>query len=129
VAGQPLEFHDVRDARQHGVVALYQELSIVPTISVAENIMLGADTPRRGLLVDWRELYRRAQHQLDRLNQRIPVRRLAGRLSPVQQTMVAIARALTAEAKVLILDEPTAALTDTEIIDLFAVLRALRDEG
>lgn len=129
VAGQPLEFHDVRDARQHGVVALYQELSIVPTTSVAENIMLGADTPRRGLLVDWRELYRRAQHQLDRLNQRIPVRRLAGRLSPVQQTMVAIARALTAEAKVLILDEPTAALTDTEIIDLFAVLRALRDEG
>ncbi|HLS49282.1 MAG TPA: sugar ABC transporter ATP-binding protein [Actinomycetaceae bacterium] len=129
VAGEPARFQDVREARRYGVVALYQELSIVPTISVAENIVLGGATPSRGPLVQWGELYRRAQYQLDRLNQRIPLRKLAGRLSPVQQTMVAIARALTADARVLILDEPTAALTDTEILDLFTVLRALRDEG
>ncbi|QCU76984.1 sugar ABC transporter ATP-binding protein [Citricoccus sp. SGAir0253] len=128
-AGEPVQFSGVRDAHRAGVVALYQELSIVPTISVAENILLGETTPTTAGVVRWSEVRRRAQRQLDRLNQRIPVRRLAGRLSPVQQTMVAVARALAADARVLILDEPTASLTDTEITDLFAVLRGLRAEG
>ncbi|MFF1254399.1 sugar ABC transporter ATP-binding protein [Pseudarthrobacter sp. NPDC058329] len=127
--GEQLEFANVRDAHKVGVVALYQELSIVPTISVAENILLGEQTPSRGGLVNWNALRTRAKEQLDRLNQRIPLGKLAGRLSPVQQTMVAVARALATDARVLILDEPTAALTDLEITDLFAVLRALRDEG
>ncbi|WP_258933720.1 ATP-binding cassette domain-containing protein [Nesterenkonia pannonica] len=80
--------------------------------------------------MSWRAMHRQARHYLDRLNQgNIPLRRLAGSLSPVQQTMVSVARALASNARVLILDEPTAALTDTEIQDLFAVLRGLRDEG
>ena len=127
--GEPVHFAGVKDAHQAGVVALYQELSIVPTISVAENILLGERTPNTAGLVRWPEANREARRHLDRLNQRIPVRRLAGQLSPVQQTMVAVARALAADARVLILDEPTASLTDTEIKDLFAVLRSLRDEG
>ena len=77
----------------------------------------------------WKQLRHHAQTLLDRLGQQINLRRLAGGLSPVQQTMVAVARALSIDAKVLILDEPTAALTDTEIEGLFAVLRSLRDEG
>jgi ABC-type sugar transport system ATPase subunit len=129
-AGQEVRFSGVRDAHHSGVVALYQETSIVPTISVAENILLGERTPSSGGLISWSRLYREARRQLDRLNQgHIPLRRLAGRLSPVQQTMVSVARALAADARVLILDEPTAALTDTEIRDLFAVLRALREDG
>ncbi|MFM9272390.1 sugar ABC transporter ATP-binding protein [Pseudarthrobacter sp. NKDBFgelt] len=127
--GEELRFGNVRDAHKEGVVALYQELSIVPTISVAENILLGEQTPSRGGLVNWRALRSRAKEQLDRLNQSIPLGKLAGSLSPVQQTMVAVARALATDARVLILDEPTAALTDLEITDLFAVLRTLRDEG
>ncbi|GGH36927.1 sugar ABC transporter ATP-binding protein [Microbacterium album] len=127
--GEPVDFSGVRAANRAGVVALYQELSIIPTISVAENIVLGDRAPSRAGFVRWAELNRRARLQLDRLNQRIPLGKLAGHLSPVQQTMVAVARALGSDARVLILDEPTASLTDTEIRDLFVVLRGLRDEG
>ena len=129
VAGEAVDFANVRAAHRTGVVALYQELSIVPTISVAENIMLGAGTHATLGFVRWKELRAHAQALLDRLGQKINLRRLAGGLSPVQQTMVAVARALSIDAKVLILDEPTAALTDTEIEGLFAVLRSLRAEG
>lgn len=127
--GRPLTLANVRVAGREGIVALYQELAVVPTISVAENIVLGERTPSRGGLVQWGEVRARARAQLKRLNQDIPLRRLAGDLSPVQQTMVAVARALAAEAQVLILDEPTASLTDSEIGDMFAVLRSLRDGG
>lgn len=129
VGGEPVDFSNVRAAHRAGVVALYQELSIVPTISVAENIVLGDDVPSTLGIVRWKELRMHARAQLDRLGQQINLRRLAGGLSPVQQTMVAVARALSIDAQVLILDEPTAALTDTETEDLFAVLRSLRDEG
>lgn len=127
--GEEVEFANVRVANRAGVVALYQELSIIPTISVAENILLGEQTPSRGGLVDWKTLRHRAQEQLKRLNQKISLGKLAGELSPVQQTMVAVARALATDARVLILDEPTASLTDTEITELFTVLRSLRDQG
>ncbi len=127
--GEETEFTNVRMANRAGVVALYQELSIIPTLSVAENIIMGERTPSRGGIVQWKALRRRAKEQLDSINQRIPLGKLAGDLSPVQQTMVAFARALAADARVLILDEPTASLTDTEIRDLFAVLRSLRDRG
>jgi ABC-type sugar transport system ATPase subunit len=127
--GEEVEFHNVRVANRAGVSALYQELSIIPSLSVAENILLGDQTPSSGGIVQWRALRRRARQQLDRIHQRIPLGRLAGELSPVQQTMVAFARALATDARVLILDEPTASLTDTEIKELFTVLRSLRDEG
>ena len=129
VGGESVDFAGVSAAHRAGVVALYQELSIVPTISVAENIVLGKDVPSTLGIVRWTELRAHARAQLVRLGQQINLRRLAGGLSPVQQTMVAVARALSIDAKVLILDEPTAALTDTEIEGLFAVLRSLRDEG
>ena len=127
--GEPVEFANVRMANRAGIVALYQELSIISTVTVAENILLGEQTPSSGGFVRWATLRRRAQEQLDKLNQRIPLGALAGDLSPVQQTMVAFARALATDARVLILDEPTASLTDTEITELFTVLRALRDQG
>jgi ABC-type sugar transport system ATPase subunit len=127
--GQEVEFANVRVANHAGVVALYQELSVIPSISVAENILLGEQTPSRAGLVQWRALRRKARAQLESINQRIPLGMLAGDLTPVQQTMVAFARALATDARVLILDEPTASLTDTEIKDLFAVLRSLRDRG
>ena len=127
--GQPVVFDNVREANRAGVVALYQELSTIPSLTVAENILLGAQMPRRGGFVQWRELRARAREILAGINQRIPLGMLAGDLSPVQQTMVAFARALALDASVLILDEPTASLTDTEIEELFKVVRTLRDRG
>ncbi|WES63357.1 sugar ABC transporter ATP-binding protein [Microbacter sp. GSS18] len=129
VRGEKAEFDNVREANDAGIVALYQELSIIPTISVAENILLGEQTPTSGGIVQWGALRKRAQEQLDKINKKIPLGKLGFELSPVQQTMVAFARALATDAKILILDEPTASLTDTEIVDLFAVLRGLRDQG
>ncbi|QPE04393.1 sugar ABC transporter ATP-binding protein [Microbacterium schleiferi] len=129
-SGSPVRFENVREANHQGVVALYQELSIIPTLSVAENILLGEKSPSRAGIVQWRTLKQQARAQLDGMNQRnISVDALAADLSPVQQTMVAFARALALDAKVLILDEPTASLTDTEIVELFTVLRALRARG
>jgi ABC-type sugar transport system ATPase subunit len=124
--GEEVELANVRVAHHAGIVALYQELSIIPSISVAENILLGELTPSRGGIVQRSAFRRRAQQQLDRLHQKIPLRQLAGELSPVQQTMVSFARALANDAQILFLDEPTASLTDTEITELFAVLRSLR---
>jgi len=102
--GEEIEFANVRVANHAGVVALYQELSVIPSISVAENILLGDQTPSRGGIVQWKTLRRRARAQLDSINQKIPLGMLAGDLSPVQQTMVAFARALAMDANVLILD-------------------------
>lgn len=127
--GAQVEFRNVIEAQRAGVVALYQELSIVPNLSVAENIMIGEKTPATAGLVDWKELFAIAGGHLQVLNQHIPLRRLAQDLSPVQQTMVSVARALAVSARVLILDEPTASLTNLEIVDLFRTLRHLRDEG
>lgn len=129
VGGERSEFSDVKSANRAGVVALYQELSIIESITVAENIALAAGAPSRGGIISWPEMRRLAQAQLDRLGQKVPLRALAGDLSPVQQTMVAVARALSIDARVLILDEPTASLTDSEIEDLFSVIRRLRDDG
>jgi ABC-type sugar transport system ATPase subunit len=128
--GAPAHFKNVSEAHRAGIVALYQELSIVPNITVAENILLGNEAPSRGGVVDWVRLRRVAREQLKRLDQEhIPVNKMAGGLTPVQQTMVAIARAIAVKARVLIMDEPTAALTDLEIKSLFNILRKLRDEG
>jgi ABC-type sugar transport system ATPase subunit len=129
LGGEQVEFRNVIEAQRAGVVALYQELSIVPNLSVAENILMGGKTPATAGLVSWRKLFAIAGDHLRVLNQRIPLRRLAQDLSPVQQTMVAVARALAFDARVLILDEPTASLTNLEIVDLFRTLRHLRDEG
>lgn len=130
LAGQPVDFHSVRDGLAAGVVALYQESAAIPTLTVAENILVGSHLPTRGGFVRGRELHRRARESLDALGQTdIPTDVQISELSPVKQTMVALARALVVDARVLILDEPTAALTDQEIQQMFSVLRDLRAQG
>lgn len=129
VNGAPQQLRSVRDGQRFGVVALPQELSLVPTLGAAENIFLGMRRPGSPGLVNRRRLDGDAREHLARLGQRIPLDVPVRELSAVQQTMIALARALVREARALILDEPTAALTATETDQLFAVLRALRDEG
>ncbi|WP_449279058.1 sugar ABC transporter ATP-binding protein [Leucobacter sp. GX24907] len=119
----------VREAQELGIVALPQELSLVPTLGAGENIFLGMRKSGHRVLSKQRILDREARIHLSHLGQHIPLDVPVGDLSAVQQTMVALVRALVRDATVLILDEPTAALTDTETAQLFEVLRALRDRG
>ncbi len=119
----------VRAAQALGIVALPQELTLVPGLDAADNIYLGHRQPGVLGVVDRRRLERDAAAQLARLGQTVPVRTPVGELSAVQQTVVALARALVRDARVLVLDEPTAALTDAETAQLFTVLRGLRDAG
>ena len=129
VDGQPAALRSVRAAHDAGVVALPQELTLVPTLGAAENILLGL--PRQGarVLHRRRDAHRAATEHLATLGQRLPLDVPVRELPAVQQTMVALARALARDARVLVLDEPTAALTDTETAQLFRVLRSLRDAG
>jgi ribose transport system ATP-binding protein len=128
--GEPCRFKSVRDGLKAGVTALYQELSIVPTMTVSDNIFMGERTPRRLGVVRAKRMHAMAAEQLERLGQHdVRPTQLVSELSPVKQTMVALARALVTDARVLILDEPTAALTDQEIEFMFSILRDLRDNG
>ncbi|PRZ40472.1 ribose transport system ATP-binding protein/rhamnose transport system ATP-binding protein [Antricoccus suffuscus] len=119
----------VKQAQRLGIVALPQELSLVPTMNATDNIALGQRVGIRAGIVSAGRQRQYAERQLARLNQTIPMTVPVRELSPVQQTMIAIGRALSQDARYLILDEPTAALTDQEAQQLFGVLRQLRDDG
>ncbi len=125
----PLRFGDAARAMQSGIATVTQETTLVPDLTVAENIFLGPRKTRRWYGIDWRVTRDRARGILDRLGLDIAVDQVAGELRPDQQQMVEIARALSMEARVVILDEPTSSLTDDEVEALFEAARALRDQG
>jgi ABC-type sugar transport system ATPase subunit len=129
LAGRPTDFRDPADALRKGIATVTQETTLAPDLSIAENVFLGHRMPRRGRLIDWRGTHALAEKALARLaldlDPALPVRRLR----PNQQQMVEIARALSFEAQLLILDEPTSSLTDGEVEALFEVVRRLSAEG
>jgi ABC-type sugar transport system ATPase subunit len=128
--GRLVELRSVRDAARLGLAFIHQELALVPYFDAAENIFLGHAYPvGRAGAIDWRGLRRRATALLDELGVSLPVDVPVARLSPGQQTMVSVARGLAAEAALVVLDEPSAALTEHEIQHLFTALRALRRRG
>jgi simple sugar transport system ATP-binding protein len=126
--GQPFEVASPHEAQRRGISTVYQEVNLVPNLSVAENLFLGRQ-PRRGGLIHWREMERRAEAILERLDLRLDVTRLLGEHSIAVQQMVAIGRALELRSRVLILDEPTSSLDADEVEKLFRVMRKLRAEG
>ncbi len=117
-----------RDAEELGISTVYQEVNLVPNLSVAENILLGRQPCRLGL-IRWRTIRQRAREALARLGLELDVGRELGAYPIAIQQMVAIARALDVRARLLILDEPTSSLDDAECQKLFQVMRRLRDEG
>src|SRR5580704_3294736 len=121
-------FASPRDAIGAGVSAVHQERNLIPRFSVGENIMLENLPTRRGL-VDYEAVHAQARRLLDLIDPSIDTRAEVRRLSVAQMQIVEIAKALSLEAGVLLLDEPTASITDHEAQALFAVLRHLRSEG
>ncbi|WP_042405018.1 sugar ABC transporter ATP-binding protein [Streptacidiphilus carbonis] len=127
--GEPVVFHGPADARDAGVAVIYQEPTLFPDLSVAENIFMGRQ-PRRSLgRVDHRSVRAAAAELFRRLGVDLDPDQPARGLSIADQQLVEIAKALSFDARVLIMDEPTAALTGSEVARLFGVVRSLREEG
>src|SRR4051812_8284106 len=127
--GRTLERLTPASAKALGIAAIYQQPALFGELTVAENIALGIERTGRWGRVDWRARHRRAQELLGRVGARIDPEIDAGELSMPQQQLVEIARALGSDARVLILDEPTASLSKEDTDNLFRVVRELRDDG
>lgn len=121
-------FRGIRDSEDAGVAIIFQELSLVKELTVGENIFLGKEPSKFGV-INWSELYHRTSKLLQDLNLDIDPRVPVGNLGIGQQQLVEIAKALSKEAKILVLDEPTAALTESEVEVLFNILRDLKARG
>ncbi len=126
--GRPVRFRSARDARDAGIGMVHQELSTVPELSVAENVLLGAQPTRLGI-VSWRRMRAQAQRQLDAFGIDVDPRASVGSLPLGMQQMVELARVLLSGARIIILDEPTSALSPPEVERLFALLARLRTTG
>ena len=126
--GSPVTFQNPTEAQAVGIVAVYQEIHLVGFRTVAENIFLGREPHRFGI-IDRRRMNTEASQILERLGLDIDPRSLLGSLNIAHRQMVAIARAIFFAARVLILDEPTSSLTETEVSVLFNVMRRLKSEG
>ncbi|MET9618368.1 sugar ABC transporter ATP-binding protein [Kitasatospora indigofera] len=128
LAGRPATITGPLQAQQAGISTVYQEVNLCPNLSVAENILIGRE-PRRLGLVHWAEVRRRAAEAVTALDLDLDVSMPLADCSIAVQQLVAIARAVDIDAKVLILDEPTSSLDRDEVAQLFAVMRRLRERG
>jgi rhamnose transport system ATP-binding protein len=127
--GRPITHNSPRVARAHGIVAIYQQPALFPELTVSENIASGLEQAGSTYRIDWKGRRRRASELLAQVGADIDPEMEAGALSMPQQQLVEIARALGADARVLILDEPTASLSEEDTRNLFRVVRQLRDRG
>lgn len=127
--GRPLALRSPRDAQQQGIAIIHQELNLVPELTVAENIFLGAELHTRMGALDVRRMAKETTELLDRFNLSIPPDRPVKWLRVGEQQLAEVAKALSLDARLLILDEPTSALSEAEIERLFAVIAALQAQG
>ena len=127
--GQTLRHNSPRAAKQLGIAAIYQQPALFPELTVAENIAIGLEQKGMWGQIDWRERRRHAADLLTQVGAKIAVDAEAGALTMPQQQLVEIARALGARARVLIMDEPTASLSEEDTQNLFRVIRQLRAQG
>ena len=125
---QPVVNRSPQEAQQRGISTVYQEVNLCPNLSVAENLFIGRE-PRKGGLIDWKTMNKRAGELLKSLDINADVTQTIDHYSIAIQQMIAIARAVDMSAKVLILDEPTSSLDDNEVEKLFVLMRKLKSEG
>ena len=130
IDGRPANITDARSAQHHGIAIVYQDFTLAPDLCVSENIFLGRwPRTRRTGWVDFTSLHREASNLLAALGIELPVRRSVSALAVAQQQMVEIAKALSLDARILILDEPSAVLTPHELQALFTLVRDLKQRG
>ncbi len=126
--GKKVKFHTPKEAQNGGISTIYQELDLIPELSIAENIFLGREL-MNGKFISWKETVRRAQEIMDSLNIKVDVTDILSSKSTAIQQMVSMARAVSVNAKMVVMDEPTSSLDDKEVAVLFKVVRDLREKG
>jgi ABC-type sugar transport system ATPase subunit len=129
IRGHPAPHNDPGISRSLGIAAIYQQPLLFPHLTVAENIAIALESGGMWRKVNWKERNRRAQELIERAGGSIQPERLVATLSMPEQQMVEIAKAIGADAKILIMDEPTASLTDREVDSLFKIIALLRGQG
>lgn len=127
--GNKMDFQNPKDAMDAGIRVIHQEINMVSTLTVAENIFLGSYPTKANGVVDWKRMYEESEKVLEVLGNPIDVRQKVSNLSIAKQQMIEIAKALSVEPKILIMDEPTAALNDQETDQLFELLVSLKKRG
>src|SRR6478735_7190964 len=126
--GESVRFDDPIRAQAAGISAVYQEVTLIPELTVGENVMLGREARRFGS-IDWSATHRLAEVALGALNVEIDPRTPLASHSFAVQQLVSIARTLAADARVVVLDEPTSSLDNDEVTDLFRVIRTMKERG
>lgn len=126
--GTPVVFHNPADAQRAGISVIFQEFNLIPHLSVAENIFINREPTRNGM-IDWTNMNKRAAEALKRLEIDIDPRVPVSSLAVAQQQLVEIARALAFDARVIVMDEPTAALSEREVDGLLEIVRSLAKDG
>lgn len=129
VNGNPVVFHNPEEANKHGVNMVYQELHLIPHLTVAENIYISQLPRNKYKKINWDKLYGMAAEQTRKLGVNINVKQRVGELSVAHQQLVAILRAIIFDCKILILDEPTSALPKKDVENLFKVMKQLKKQG
>lgn len=127
--GEKVEFSNTRESQDKGIAIIHQELNLIEDLSIGENIFLGREPRNKLGLIDWKKLYSEAKKLMDSLGIDEDIRKNVGELSIGKKQMVEIAKALSLSAELIIMDEPTDALTDTETKSLFEVVEKLRADG
>src|SRR5688500_10524592 len=126
--GKPVVLHSPRQAQDFGISIIYQEFNLMPNPSGEENVFVGRE-PNAGKCVRWRQLRKQTTDLLDQLGVHLNPGTIVRSLSVAEQQMVEIAKALSLNARLVIMDEPTSALTDTEVTALFEIIRGLKECG
>ena len=126
--GQEIQVKNTKESERLGISIIYQELNLIPELSVAENIFLDRQ-PKRNGFIDWKQMNQDAEKILEGIDMKIPPKMIVSTLSVAQRQMVEIAKAVSYDAKILVLDEPTSSLTKEEVGHLFRIINRLRDRG
>ncbi|MBV9702107.1 MAG: sugar ABC transporter ATP-binding protein, partial [Methylobacteriaceae bacterium] len=127
-AGNPVTLSTPHDAQQLGIVTIYQEFTLAPNMTIAENVFIGRE-PGRGPFVDWRRMAADTHAITRRLGLELRPMALVRGLSVAEQQMVEIARALSMQSRLIVMDEPTSALSSSEVEKLFRIVRDLKAHG
>ena len=128
IDGQEVEITDPQVADAHGITIIFQELNLVDELSIAENIFAGR-LAKKGKLVNWKELNEKAKVLLDRISFDVDPNKLVGSLTVAEKQMVEIAKALSRNSRIILMDEPSATLTKKELDALFQIIRDLKKSG